>query len=128
MDALMKSIWVGLGAVIGANLRYWIGVWVHTRFSSELPWATFAINIAGSFLIGCFYAWETSRGEASVPRLIFAVGFCGGFTTFSAFSLESLQMIQRGAWLNFGLYALGSLVLTVAFCAIGFAFGSIIKA
>lgn len=127
MDALMKSIWIGIGAVIGANLRYWVGIWTSSRFQSDFPWATFGINILGSFLIGCYFAWETSRGSATVPRLVFAVGFCGGFTTFSAFSWESLQMIQRGAWLHVGMYAIGSVILTIAFCALGFGFGSIIK-
>lgn len=119
----MRSIWIGVGAVAGANLRYWIGVWTSSRFPSDFPWATFGINILGSLLIGGFFAWETSKGGGSVPRLILAVGFCGGFTTFSAFSWESLQMIQRGAWLNLGLYAVGSVALTIAACALGFSAG-----
>lgn len=84
------------------------------------PWATFAINIFGSLAIGIFYAWEAKYTPHFEARLFFAVGICGGFTTFSTFSWESLRLMEKGEWLSFSAYAIGSVVFTVAACALGY--------
>lgn len=120
MEPLIKSLWVGVGAFVGANLRFWIGEWMGQRGDMAFPWATFAINVLGSLLIGSFFAWELKQNPNHAYRLFIAVGLCGGFTTFSAFSWESLRLMERGQWWTFGLYASGSVILTIAACAVGF--------
>lgn len=117
MESVIKSLWVGFGAFIGANARFWLGEIITHR---AYPWATFAINVSGSLAIGIFYAWEMQRNPHSVHRLFWAVGLCGGFTTFSAFSWEALRMIEKGSWLALGTYVFGSVVTTIAACALGF--------
>lgn len=117
MESVVKSLWVGLGAFIGANARFWLGeLFGHRAF----PWATFAINVSGSLAIGIYYAWELRHNPHSAHRLFWAVGLCGGFTTFSAFSWETLRMMEKGEWLACGGYVIGSVVLTIAACASGF--------
>ncbi|MBC8064973.1 MAG: fluoride efflux transporter CrcB [Chlorobia bacterium] len=120
MEALVKSLWVGVGAFVGANLRFWFGEWMGQRGGMVFPWATFAINVIGSLLIGIFFAWELKQNPNFAYRLFIAVGLCGGFTTFSAFSWESLRLIDRGEWGSLVLYVSGSVILTIAACAVGF--------
>ena len=116
MEALVKSLWVGLGAFIGANARFWLGEMV-TR---SHPFATFTIYVCGSVAIGIFYAWEIARNPDLAHRLFWAVGLCGGFTTFSAFSWETLRMVEKGSWLAAGAYVVGSVALTIGGCALGY--------
>ncbi len=116
----MKSLWVGLGAFIGANFRFWFGEWLGQRGAMVFPVATFAINLLGSLAIGIFFAWELKHLPNFAYRLFFAVGICGGFTTFSTFSWETLRLIEHGEWLYCGLYVAGSVILTVVACASGF--------
>lgn len=120
MESLAKSLWLGAGAFIGANMRFWFGEWLGQRGAMVFPWATFLINVAGSVLIGIFYAFELRYTPNFAYRLFFAVGICGGFTTFSTFSWETLRLMERGHLLAAGGYVLGSLVLTVTGCFLGF--------
>ena len=80
----------------------------------QFPWGTLLINVLGSFVIGLFGALTGSRGAVSVPpdiRVFVMVGICGGFTTFSSFSLQTLELLQSGEILSAGSYILGSVVL-----------------
>ncbi len=116
MDLVAKSLWVGSGAFLGGVCRFLIGeLFRHT--SHSFPWSTFGINIVGSLLIGAFFAWEASTSPTSAYRLFFATGVCGGFTTFSTFSWETLQLIEKGQWNLALLYAVASVILTVSACA-----------
>lgn len=86
---------VGVGGAIGSNLRYGIGYWlgqITTAF--PLPIATTLINVLGSLVLGCVAGMASHRSQ--MVYLLFGVGFCGGFTTFSAFSLEVVEQLQRG--------------------------------
>jgi CrcB protein len=96
---------VGMGGFIGSVSRYYSQQLITKLFPSTLPFGTFAINITGCFLIGVIYALS-ERGNVLTPewRLFLATGFCGGFTTFSTFSLESMQLINDGEWLYVSLY------------------------
>jgi CrcB protein len=89
---------ISAGAIAGANLRYVIGQSV-ARFAPGLPYGTLLINISGSFLLGFFMIWTTERVLADPRwRLLIAVGFCGGYTTFSSYAYETLALFEQGHW------------------------------
>lgn len=115
---------VFLGGGIGAVLRYLTGVLMLRVLSVNLPVATFVVNIAGSFILGFLYVLFIERPEIN-PALKFAltVGFCGGLTTFSTFSLELVEMLKSYQFLHAGMYAVLSVVVCIiaifagAYCA-----------
>ncbi len=114
-------LYVGLGSFAGGIVRYLVSLLIKGG-SSTFPWATFAVNIAGCLLIGLLLALFNRMPNASPQlNLMLTVGFCGGFTTFSTFSKESLNLLQSGSYTTFALYALGSLVLGIAAVALGYA-------
>lgn len=121
MVPLTKSLWVAGGAALGANARYWLGAWVLSRFGSNFPWGTLLINVTGSLLIGLYLGLDERQGFPMSWRLFFAIGICGGYTTFSTFSWETLKLIQEGHLSNAFGYVLASSLLTVAACWAGFA-------
>ena len=116
---MLKLFLIFIGGGVGSVFRFVIGQfvvkWIHTPF----PVATCFINITGSFLIGFFYALSARSLIDDNLRLLLGVGLCGGFTTFSTFSFESLQLLQKGEYWNFAGYALLSIVLCVLFVWIG---------
>ena len=94
-----ETLWIALGGALGSAARYWIAVWA-LPISRTLPWGTILINVAGSFAIGAFGTLTLAHGRYPVPetaRLFFMVGVCGGFTTFSSFSLQTLDLLRAGA-------------------------------
>lgn len=110
---------VFLGAGIGANARYWLGVWALRRFGEGFPWGTLAINVSGSLLIGLFMGLSETRGWPMGWRLLIAVGVLGGYTTFSTFSYETLKLLGKGtSGLGF-LYVLGSVAAGLVACWAG---------
>ncbi len=114
-------LYVGLGSFAGGIIRYLVALLMKGG-SSTFPWATFTVNIAGCLLIGLLLALFNRMPNASPQlNLMLTVGFCGGFTTFSTFSKESLGLLQTGNYTTFALYALGSLVLGIAAVALGYA-------
>lgn len=109
---LKNILLVGLGGAAGSMLRYAFSVWFkHASF----PLATFLVNIIGSFIIGLVFAYSLrSESFATNWRLFLAAGICGGFTTFSAFSLESLQLLQQQRVGIFFVYVIGTVMLGLA--------------
>ena len=110
---------VMLGGAIGSLARYLVSV-LTLPISRELPWGTIGINVAGSFLIGFFGTLTLAHGRFPVPeslRLLVMVGFCGGFTTFSSFSLQTLDLLRTGAFVRVGINIIASVALCV--CAVG---------
>lgn len=103
---------VGLGGFLGSIGRYYIQQVLSRSIVSLLPYGTLAVNIAGCFLIGIIYELS-NRGNVLAPdwRIFLATGFCGGFTTFSAFSYESISLLQDGEYLYLFAYVAGSVVL-----------------
>ena len=101
-------LFVGLGGFAGSVLRYLVGRWLGGGF----PWGTMTVNVAGCLLIGLLYAFA-ERGNLSSPglRLLLMAGFCGGFTTFSAFMSDNIAMLRAGEFLPFALYTVGSVLL-----------------
>ena len=103
---------VGIGGFIGSLARYIVAVAMSGIISSTFPWATLIVNVAGCFLIGVIFA-VSDRGGLLSPewRIFLTTGFCGGFTTFSTFSYESLKLLQDGEYLYVAVYVLASVVV-----------------
>ena len=113
----MNALFVFLGGGTGSVLRYLVGLWIG---SATFPWATFAVNAVGSFAIGLLGGWASRFGGGEALRLSLTVGLCGGFTTFSTFSKESLALIESGSYGLFTLYVAGSVALGIVATALGF--------
>ncbi len=111
---------IGIGGFIGSVLRYYSQQLVSRFFPSTLPFGTLAVNIAGCLIIGIIYGLS-ERGNTLTPelRLLLATGFCGGFTTFSAFSYESIKLMSDGEWMYLALYVTISVVAGLAATFIG---------
>ncbi|MFT3725135.1 MAG: fluoride efflux transporter CrcB [Hyphomonadaceae bacterium] len=118
---MFNLVLVALGGGLGAASRFGVSLAVPARVDGW-PWATFSINVAGSFLIGLLAGWLATKGDDGEPwRLFLGVGVLGGFTTFSAYSLETMRMIERSDWAGAAAYALGSVVAGLAAVGIGMA-------
>ena len=109
-------IWVGLGGALGSMARYWLSGWTARHFGETFPWGTLAVNVSGSFLIGLFAGLTGPDGRWLVPpwfrQQFFMLGLCGGYTTFSSFSLQTLTLVQDRQWWQAGANTL----LSVACC------------
>jgi CrcB protein len=109
-----KYLIIGLGGFLGANCRYFVGELIAARFGAHFPYGTLIINISGSFAIGLFLALAAERFIALQSlRFLLVIGFLGAYTTFSAFSFESLALIQSKAYLAAALNLAGSVVLGI---------------
>jgi CrcB protein len=104
---------VALGGGLGASLRYLVGQWVAANIGVGLPVGTWMVNILGGFAMGLLAGWLARTGDTEELRLLLAVGVLGGFTTFSAFSLEVFSMINRGDIGLAGAYAVSSVAGSV---------------
>jgi fluoride exporter len=105
----MDYLWVGLGGFLGANARYALSVWVVDRLGVSFPWHTLLINVSGSLAIGLIMAVLSEKLVVDCTwRLLLVVGFLGGYTTFSAYTFETLALLAEGEWLRALGYVLGS--------------------
>ena len=111
---------VASGGAIGATMRYLSGVAFTRFFGASLPYGTFFVNIAGAFLMGAFITYLAKSIPTSMElRQFVAVGILGGFTTFSAFSLELVNMIERAQIATAFIYVIASVLLSVAAVFLG---------
>lgn len=110
-----KLLLVFVGAGAGGVARYWLGVQALRAFGPGWPYGTFLVNVIGGFLMGALASWLAHRGGADQERLrlLLGVGLLGGFTTFSAFSLEAALMIERRAYGQAFSYSAASVMLSV---------------
>ncbi|MGB3550788.1 MAG: fluoride efflux transporter CrcB [Candidatus Binatus sp.] len=116
---MLAVLLVAIGGGIGSATRYLVGGWFAARFGSAFPYGTFAINVTASFIIGFFLAFAQERVSFNPHlRLFVAVGFIGGYSTFSTFEYESVRLLQDGEMLLGAVYILGS-VITGGLAAIG---------
>jgi CrcB protein len=116
---------VAIGGGIGSVTRYLVGGWFAGRFGPAFPYGTLVINVTGSFIIGLFLAFAQERISLSPYwRLFFAVGFLGGYTTFSTFEYESVRLLQDGEMLLGSVYLIGSVVAGGIAAVAGIALGS----
>ena len=110
----MNCLVIGAGGAIGSISRYLVGH-LPIRMSSGFPLATLGINVCGAFCIGLIVALAGRSADFSPRLLLFLqVGFCGGFTTFSAFSLETVRLLQNGKYISAAAYVVLSVILCVA--------------
>ena len=119
---MFQILLVAIGGAIGSVARYLVGVGMTRMMGMSFPWGTLTVNIVGSFAIGILTELVARRFDASAElRLLIVVGFLGGFTTFSSFSLDTMTLVERGATLHAFVYVGASLVL-----ALGAAFGGLL--
>ncbi len=118
----MNVLLVAAGGAIGAAARYLVGLWLVARFGAGFPWGTFFVNVTGSFLIGIVLVLVERGALPAEARLFVAVGLCGGYTTFSSFSYETLQLVNGGDAEPVLLNVLGQLL----FCLLGVYLGVVV--
>ena len=119
----MKSfLLVFLGGGLGSGLRYLVSITMN-QYSKVLPFGTFIVNMLGCLLIGLILGYAQKENTlTSNQTLLLATGFCGGFTTFSAFANENLELIKNGELFNFSVYTIGSVLVGILAVFIGFYF------
>ncbi|MCP5520919.1 MAG: fluoride efflux transporter CrcB [Verrucomicrobiales bacterium] len=118
-------LWVALGGALGSVARYACSGWVARFFGETFPWGTLCVNIVGSMIIGFGATVMSPDGRwlaSAATRQFLLVGFCGGYTTFSSFSLQTLTLLQDGQWWRAGANMAGS----VAACMLAVWLGAIL--
>jgi CrcB protein len=119
---MLTYIWIAMGGALGSVARFWLSGVVANRFGETFPWGTLIVNVSGSFVIGFFATATGSESRWLVSptfRQFFMIGICGGYTTFSAFSLQTLNLIREGEF----LHASANVLLSVLLCLAGVWFG-----
>jgi fluoride exporter len=122
---MLNYILVGAGSATGGISRYWASGLIASRFGHSFPFGTLFVNVTGSFIIGFFATMTAPDGRWLVGpagRNFFMTGFCGGYTTFSSFSLQTLNLAQDEEW----LYAGGNAVLNLVLCLVAVWLGHIL--
>jgi len=114
---MIAYLWVAIGGALGSVARFGLDGLISARLGTTFPWGTLAINVTGSFLIGVFAAYSDPDGRVMISpgvRQFLMIGICGGYTTFSSFSLQTLNLLREREW----LYAGGNVILSVVLCMI----------
>ncbi len=114
---MLAYLWIAAGGALGSVARFWFSGVVARHFGETFPWGTLLVNVTGSFAIGFFAALAGSGGRwltTPATRQFFMVGLCGGYTTFSSFSLQTLALIEDRQW----LYAGSNVILSSGLCLI----------
>ena len=123
-------IWlVAAGSALGGVLRFLMVPWAQRFFSAGFPGGTLVVNVVGSLVIGLVLRLAGDPAVISPEARIFlTVGVCGGFTTFSAFSIENLELFQSGQWGRAAIYVVASITLSIAAAALGWTMGGGLRA
>jgi fluoride exporter len=114
---MLSYIWVAIGGALGTTARFWLSGLVASSVGETFPWGTLVINVTGSFVIGFFGALTGPDGRwfvGSTARQFVMIGMCGGYTTFSSFSLQTLNLVNDGEWAR----AAANIGLSVLLCMI----------
>lgn len=122
---MLNALWIFVGGGLGSLARWWASGFVAERFGQTFPWGTLLVNVSGSFLIGLFATLTGPDGRYVAPasfRTFFMLGVCGGYTTFSSFSLQTLNLAEEGEWFRAG----GNAVLSVGLCLLGVWLGHVL--
>jgi len=124
-------LWVALGGALGSVARYWCSGVIARQFGESFPWGTIFVNVVGSLIIGMFAALTGPEGRWLVPpwfrQQFFMLGICGGFTTFSSFSIQTLTLMQDGEWLYAGMNVLVSVAICLFAVWLGHLLGATIN-
>ena len=122
---MANALWIFVGGGLGSLARWWASGFIAQRFGETFPWGTLLVNVSGSFVIGLFATLAGPDGRWMAPasfRQFFMLGICGGYTTFSSFSLQTLNLVEDGQWFKAGANAALSLVL----CLVGVWLGHVL--
>jgi len=112
---------IAIGGALGSISRYGCQKWIYQLYAHPFPFGTFVVNVAGSFLVGLFFALSEKGDLLSAEwRIFLTAGFCGGFTTFSAFSYETLILFKNGEFAYALLYVLASVIVGLLAVWLGF--------
>ena len=114
---MLNALVIFLGSGLGGLARWWLSGFVADRIGQTFPWGRLLVNVSGSFAIGLFGGLTGPDGRFLVPvawRQFFMLGVCGGYTTFSSFSLQTLHLAEEGEWFRAG----ANVVLSVVLCLI----------
>ena len=113
--SIVSYLWIALGAVAGACARYFLSGFVARHFSAVFPFGTLLINVTGSLALGFFLVLSSERVLIDPRwRLLFAIGLCGSYTTFSSYAFETFALMEQGRWLLVAANVLASNVLCLA--------------
>lgn len=124
---MLSYISIAVGGALGSVARYWFSGLVARHLGETFPWGTLLVNVSGSMIIGFFFTLTDEQGAwlvGPVWRQFFMVGICGGYTTFSSFSLQTLNLAREGQW----FYAGANAVLSVVLCLLGVWLGHLLAA
>jgi CrcB protein len=120
-------LFIGIGAIFGANARYVVGYYFALVFGPQFPYGTLFINVTGSFLLGFILTYLSNRlGVDPGYRLLLGTGFLGAYTTFSTFSYETIALVQRGDWLPALVNSLASLLGALVAAYLGIALATLV--
>ena len=116
-------LWVALGGAVGAVSRFAVAQWTGARWGWTFPWGTLAVNLTGSLAIGLVMTLLLARGADPTYRLLLVTGFLGGYTTFSAFTFETLALLAARRWEAAALYIGANVALGLLATALGLGLG-----
>jgi CrcB protein len=122
----MTGLAIFVGAGLGGLGRYAVSAWAQSVGGAGFPWGTLLINVSGSLLLTFIYGALEGTAARQAWQAFLGVGLLGGYTTFSTFSYETVRLLQDGDWRGAALYALGSVVLSVAAAVLGFRLASVL--
>jgi CrcB protein len=123
---MLAYLWVEIGGALGSVGRFWFSGVVARHVGETFPWGTLLVNISGSFVIGMLAALAEPGGRRSIGptgRQFFMYGVCGGYTTFSSFSLQTLELVRDGDWFKAGTNAAASVALCLVAVWLGYVLG-----
>ncbi len=124
---MMTYLWIALGSALGGIARFWCSSTIDRMIGETFPWGTFMVNVTGSFIIGLLGTLSGPEGRWFLPtdaRIFVMVGLCGGYTTFSSFSYQTLNLARDGEW----LWAGANVVMSVVVCLAAVWFGHVAAA
>jgi CrcB protein len=124
---MASYFWIAIGSALGGVARYWCSGVAARLVGETFPWGTLIVNVVGSFIIGFFATLTGPDGRvyaSSTARQFVMIGICGGYTTFSSFSIQTLNLVQDGEWFRAG----GNIVLSVVCCLVAVWAGHVLAA
>jgi CrcB protein len=124
---MFAYLWIAIGGALGSVGRFWFSGVVGRQFGETFPWGTLLVNVFGSFVIGLLAALAEPGGRRFIGptgRQFLMYGVCGGYTTFSSFSLQTLELMRDGDWFKAGANVAGSMVLCLVAVWLGYALGA----
>jgi len=120
---MIPALLVALGGAVGSLARYGVNLWTVRAFGPGFPWGTLTVNVVGGLVMGALAALLASRGGSNEARLFLLTGVLGGFTTFSAFSLDAVSLWERGEGTAAAVYVIVSVTVSIAALVGGLALG-----